>query len=185
MTQGTHASPDMTERAIPSDYNFADDLLRRFEDAGWQDKVAYIDSRGRWTYGQLAERVERFGHVLQFLGLRREERILICLTDTVDWPTSFLGAIKIGVVPIPVNTLMSEDDYRFMLADSRASLLLVSDGFYPKLIKPNASHHSVIDDSPDLQYVIVSGNDFKPPEIYDAPSRYYPRRFDESMNFAE
>ena len=44
---------------------------------------------------------------------------MLALLDTLDWPTAFLGAIKAGVVPVPVNTLMTEDDYRFMLADSR------------------------------------------------------------------
>ena len=53
---------------------------------------------------------------LRALGMRREERILICLADTIDWPTAFLGAIKAGVVAVPVNTLLTEDDYRFMLA---------------------------------------------------------------------
>ena len=71
---------------------------------------------------ELADRVERFGHVLRSLGVRREERILICLLDTIDWPTAFLGAIKAGVVAVPVNTLMTEDDYRFMLDDRRARL---------------------------------------------------------------
>ena len=80
-----------------------------------------------WTYADLADRVERFGHVLRTLGLRREERVLLRLLDTIDWPTAFLGAIKAGVVPVPVNTLLTEDDYRFMLEDSRARLLVVSE----------------------------------------------------------
>jgi benzoate-CoA ligase len=49
--------------------------------------------------------------VLRSLGIRREERVLLALLDTIDWPTAFLGAIKAGIVPIPVNTLMTEDDY--------------------------------------------------------------------------
>ena len=56
----------------------------------------------------------------------------MCLLDTIDWPTAFLGAIKAGRVAIPVNTLMTEDDYRFMLADSRARVLVVSEALYPK-----------------------------------------------------
>ncbi|HEY6994910.1 MAG TPA: benzoate-CoA ligase family protein, partial [Xanthobacteraceae bacterium] len=98
----------------------------------------------------LAERVDRFGHLLRALGIRREERILLALLDTIDWPTAFLGAIKAGVVPIPVNTLMTEDDYRFMLADSRARLLVVSEALFPKFANLIAS-------SPDLVHVIVSG----------------------------
>src|SRR5262249_31196590 len=113
--------------AIPRSYNFAADIIERNLKAGRANKPVYIDPRGSWTYGELAERVDRCGHVLRSLGVRREERILLALLDTIDWPTAFLGAIKAGVVPIPVNTLMTEDDYRFMLADSRAKVLVVSE----------------------------------------------------------
>ncbi|HEY6704878.1 MAG TPA: AMP-binding protein, partial [Xanthobacteraceae bacterium] len=106
--------------AVPRVYNFAADILARNLEAGRADKPVYIDPRGSLTYGELAERVDRFGHLLRSLGIRREERILLALLDTIDWPTAFLGAVKAGVVPVPVNTLMIEDDYRFMLADSRA-----------------------------------------------------------------
>jgi benzoate-CoA ligase len=98
----------------------------------------------------LADRVNRFGAVLRSLGLRREERILLCLLDTIDWPTAFLGALQAGVVAIPVNTLMTEDDYRFMLTDSRARLLVVSDALCARFAK-------LIGECPDLEHVIVSG----------------------------
>ncbi len=136
--------------ATPRDYNFAADILKRNLDAGRAGKLAYIDHRKGWTYGELAERVERFGHVLRSLGIRREERVLICLLDTIDWPTAFLGAIKAGMVPVPVNTLLTEDDYRFMLDDSRARLLVVSEELYPKFAK-------AIGAGTDLEHVIVSG----------------------------
>jgi len=133
------AQPNLTPgaaiAAISRDYNFAADILGRNLDAGRSNKVAYIDPRGSWTYGELADRVERFGHVLRSLGVRREERILIALLDGIDWPTAFLGAIKAGVVPVPLNTLSTEDDYRFVIEDSRARLLLVSEELYPKFAK--------------------------------------------------
>ena len=94
---------------IPRDYNFAADILTRNLDAGRGDKVAYIDHRGSTTYSALAARVERFGHVLRALDVRREERVLMCLLDTIDWPTAFLGAIKAGVVAVPINTLLPAD----------------------------------------------------------------------------
>jgi benzoate-CoA ligase len=137
---------------IPRDYNFAADVLRRNLAAGRTDKPAFIDPRGVWTYGQLVDRVDRFGAVLRARDVRREERILLCLTDTIDWPTAFLGALKAGIVAIPVNTLMTEDDYRFMLTDSRARLLVVSDVLYPRFA-------GLIDKCPDLRHVIVSGED--------------------------
>src|SRR6202008_4354270 len=114
------------------------------------NKVAYIDPRGSWSYAQLAERVDRFGAALRSLGVRREERVLIALLGTIDWPTAFLGAIKTGVVPIPVNTLMTEDDYRFMLADSRARVLVVSEALFTKFAK-------LVGSGSDLLHVIVSG----------------------------
>src|SRR5436190_19270033 len=136
---------------VPRNYNFAADILARNLDAGRGNKIAFIDHRGKYSYADLAERVERFGHVLRTLGIRSEERVLICLLDTVDWPTAFLGAIKTGVVAVPVNTLMTEDDYRFMLADSRARVLIVSEALYPKFA-------NLIKACPDLVHVIVSGD---------------------------
>ena len=73
---------------VPRDYNFAADILKRNLDAGRADKTAFIDHRGQYSYGDLADRVERFGHILRSLGLRGEERVLICLLDTIDWPTA-------------------------------------------------------------------------------------------------
>src|SRR6187431_3251254 len=140
--------------AIPRDYNFAADVLQKNLDAGRAGKPAWIDVRGTHTYGQLADRVARFGAALRGLGVRREERVLIALLDTIDWPTAFLGCLKAGVVAVPVNTLMTEDDYRFMLADSRARLLVVSDALYPRFRK-------LVGEAADLDHVIVSGEPVK------------------------
>jgi benzoate-CoA ligase family protein len=137
--------------AIPRQYNFAADILDRNLKAGRAGKPVFIDPRGSWTYGQLADRVARFAAALRTLGVQREERILISLLDTIDWPTAFLGALKAGVVAVPVNTLMTEDDYRFMLADSRARMLVVSQALYPKFVK-------LIGECPDLEHVVVSGD---------------------------
>jgi benzoate-CoA ligase len=137
--------------AIPRRYNFAEDVLARNLTAGRGGKSAYIDPRRTWSYGQLAERVARFGNLLRSLRIEREQRILICLADTIDWPTSFLGAIKAGVVAVPVNTLMGEAEYRFILEDSRARLLIVSEELYPCFA-------NLIGSCPDLKHILVSGS---------------------------
>ena len=62
---------------VPRDYNFAADVLQRNLAAGRADKPAYIDARGTLSYGQLADRVARFGAALRGLGIRREERVLL------------------------------------------------------------------------------------------------------------
>lgn len=112
--------------AIPRDYNAAADLIGRNLEAGRAGKVAYIDDTGQCTYGELADRINRFGNHLLSLGLRMEDRILIAMHDSVDWPVAFLGAIKAGIIPIAVNTLLTPKDYEYMLSDSRAKALLVS-----------------------------------------------------------
>src|SRR5439155_1535261 len=79
---------------IPRDYNAAYDLIERNLSAGRAGKLAFLDDRGRYTFGELAERVNRFGSGLKAMGLAMEERVLLALTDTIDFPTAFLGAIK-------------------------------------------------------------------------------------------
>jgi benzoate-CoA ligase family protein len=141
----------LTADMVPRDYNFAADILTRNLDAGRAAKVAFVDPRKSLTYGKLARRADCFGRMLRARGIRREDRILLCMLDTVDWPVAFLGAIKFGAVPIPVNTLMTKDDYRFMLTDSGAKMLVVSDALLPKFT-------AIIGDCPDLAHVIVAGD---------------------------
>jgi benzoate-CoA ligase len=142
------------------EYNAAVDLIERNLDVRPQ-KIAYIDDLGSYTYADLAERVNRCGNVFTALGLAQETRILLCLTDTIDFPCVFLGAIKAGLVPVAVNTLLTSSDYDFMLRDSRAQALVVSESLLPAF-KP------LLDNEPFLKHVIVSG----------ATSSSYPRLAD-------
>jgi benzoate-CoA ligase len=107
-------------------YNAAADLIDR-NLAVRPDKIAYIDDLGRYTFAELGERVNRCANMFSALGLTIETRVLVCLSDSIDFPSVFLGAIKAGLVPIAVNTLLTTADYDFMLRDSRARALIVSD----------------------------------------------------------
>jgi len=140
-------TPDIT---LPREYNAAADLVERNLRAGRGNKIAFIDDMGSYTYRQLAERVNRTANALRGLGLEPEQRVLLCLLDTIDFPTVFLGAIKAGLVPVPVNTLMTAADYDFMLRDSRARALIASTALLEKF-KP------LLADQPMLRHVIVSG----------------------------
>src|SRR5216684_1376677 len=117
----------------PTTYNAAADLIERNLAAGRGAKTAFIDDRGRYSYGELAERASRFANVVHRLGIHPEQRILLCLHDTIDFPTAFLGAIKAGVVPVAVNTQLSVDEFAFMLADSRARAVVVSAPVLPAI----------------------------------------------------
>ena len=107
-------------------YNAAADLIERNLAAGHGAKTAFIDDRGDCSYAALGERVSRFANGMRRLGVHREQRILLCLQDTIDFPTAFLGAIKAGIVPVVVNTQLSPEEFAFMLADSRARVVVVS-----------------------------------------------------------
>src|SRR6185436_20095818 len=85
---------------IPRDYNAAHDLVECNLAAGRGSKVVYIDDAGRYTYGDVAERVDRAASMLVALGLGMESRILLCHLDTIDFPAVFLGAIKAGIIPV-------------------------------------------------------------------------------------
>jgi benzoate-CoA ligase len=140
-------------RRFPRDYNAAEDLIQRNLAAGRGDKIAIRDAAGSYSYADLAERIERFADLARGLGVAPEQRILLCLLDTIDFPTAFLGAIRAGIVPVPVNTLLTTADYDFMLRDSRARLLIVSEALLP-------SFAPILDKHPELR-VIVSGGDGK------------------------
>ena len=135
---------------LPRAYNAAYDLCERNLAAGRERKAAFVDDRGATTFGELAVRVNRFGSALRRLGMRPEERALICLLDTIDFPTAFLGAIKAGVVPIATNTLLTSADYEYMLRDSRARALVVSAPLLPAFLP-------LLGKLPALAHVIVSG----------------------------
>ena len=116
---------------LPDRFNFAVHVLE--VNAHRADKTAYIDDLGRLSYGELGQRVRHFAAALAAIGLRREERVLLLMLDTLDWPVAFLGCLYAGVVPVAVNTLLTAQDYAFMLTDSRAQAALVSGSLLPVL----------------------------------------------------
>ena len=117
---------------IPRLYNAAHDLIARH--AQRRDKVAFAqDVDGpSLTFGQLEDRVQRFASALLKAGLRAEDRVMLCMHDTLNWPVAYLGCIYAGVIPIATNTLLTPKDYQYMLEDSRAVGLLVSSALWPQ-----------------------------------------------------
>jgi benzoate-CoA ligase len=122
-------SPEAPEP--PETFNFAQHLLAA--NAGRPGKLAFTDGRAALTYGALDGRVRRIAAGLRGLGIKREERVLLLMQDTVDWPAAFLGAIYAGIVPVAVNTLLTADDYAYMLEHSRSQAVLVSGALLPTL----------------------------------------------------
>ncbi|HLX15839.1 MAG TPA: benzoate-CoA ligase family protein [Bradyrhizobium sp.] len=133
-------------------YNAVTWLLDRNVDEGRASKLAYTDTVSELTYGDLQKQSCRVANMLRRLGVRREERVAMIMLDTVDFPAVFLGAIRAGIVPVPLNTLLTSDQYAYVLADCRARVLLISEALLP-VVK------DMVGRMPDLDRIVVSGND--------------------------
>ena len=136
---------------LPDPFNAATYFIDRHLDQGRREKVAIEVGEARVTYRELAEKVNRFGNGLRQLGVRIEERVLLLLLDGPEFAFSFFGAIKIGAVPVPVNTLLKPADYHYILNNSRARVVVVSESLYPQIQASRSEHLRY------LQHVIVAG----------------------------
>jgi 4-hydroxybenzoate-CoA ligase len=136
---------------IAGSYNAVTWLLDRNVDEGRTKKLAFTDTVSELTYGDLQKQSRRIANLLRRLGVRREERVAMIMLDTVDFPAVFLGAIRAGIVPVPLNTLLTSDQYAYVLADCRARVLFVSEALLP-VVKDMVGRMS------DLDHVIVSGS---------------------------
>jgi len=117
-------------------------------------KAAYVDDRAALSYADLEDRGRRLASALAALGMRREERVLLLMLDCNEWPVSFLGCLYAGLVPVAVNTLLTADDYAYMLAHSRARAVLVSGALLPVLEQAMAKMPA---EAPlDLAHVVVA-----------------------------
>jgi benzoate-CoA ligase len=144
MSKGTTGANEPGEH-----FNFAQHLIEL--NSSRANKLAYVDDQGTLTYGELGDRIRRLAAVLTEAGIRREERVLLLMHDCNDWPVSFLGAMYAGIVPVAVNTLLTTDDYAYMLEHSRAQAALVSAALLPSL--QAAMKHS----KHEVKQVFVSG----------------------------
>lgn len=122
-----------TNLPLPEQFNAAGYFVDRHIAEGRSDKIAIECGERRVTYRQLSEYVNRVGNGLKKLGVRAEERVLLLLLDTPEFAACFFGAIKIGAVAVPVNTLLKPADYEFLLNNSRARIVIASDSLYPVL----------------------------------------------------
>ncbi|HEY0255293.1 MAG TPA: AMP-binding protein, partial [Kofleriaceae bacterium] len=144
---------------LPRQYNAAIDLLDRHVLEGRGDKIAVIDDDGSYSYADLAARANRAAGALIGLGVQPEQRVAMIMLDGVDFPALFLGAIKLGAVPVPLNTLLTQDDYAYILRDMRAKAVVVSAALWGKVkpALPNGTNVAVIgtaEDAPSWRVLV-------------------------------
>lgn len=119
---------------VPDTFNVAAHFVDRNVAEGRGARVAIEFGDERITYDEVLRNVNRCGNALrQQLGVRAEERVLILLHDGPAFVYAFFGAIKIGAVPVPLNTLWKAADYEHVIRDSRAAVLIVGAPLFPKI----------------------------------------------------
>src|SRR5262244_2920661 len=107
-------------------YNAATDFVDTNVARGLGSKLAFIDPERTLTYAELQARTFQFAAALRTLGLRQEDRLLLLMPDSIDYPVAFWGAVRAGIVAIPLNTLLSPDVYAYVMADSRATAMVAA-----------------------------------------------------------
>ncbi len=117
--------PDSTT-PFQEPFNAATWLLDRHVDAGDGDRVAIVTEDRIWTYAEVADEVARASGALRGLGIKPEQRIALALLDSIEFVAGFLGAMRIGAVPVAMNPLLPGRDLAVIAADARASLALIS-----------------------------------------------------------
>ena len=144
----TLAPPVVT---VPDRFNIADYLVDRHVREGRGGRTAILCGDEAITYAQVADRSNRVANGLRSLEVRPEERVLLLLLDTPAFVYSFFAAQKLGAVPIPTNTLLKSQDYRYMLNDSRARVAIVSEPLLPQLAA--IPRHEL----PYLEHIVIDG----------------------------
>src|SRR3954454_5511681 len=145
------APRDVEPVAVPERFNMATLLVDRHLAEGHGERVAVYYRDEQVSYWDLAALVNRIGNALYSLGLGLGDRIVLLLPDCPQFLATFLGAMKIGAVPVPINTLASVDDLHYYLGDSRARAVVVAQDLLEKLA-------AVRDRLPHLRHVVVVGD---------------------------
>ncbi len=133
---------------LPLHYNAVDILERNLPARA--DKTALLTADREATFGELAAEANRTGNALRDLGVGFGETVAILLPDSVEWVTSYFGTIKIGAVALSLNTMLTPDEFRLMLDDSRATVLICHDMFLDAV-------EAVRGALPELRAVVVVG----------------------------
>src|SRR6266571_8352924 len=153
------------ELELPDRYNVGADLLDRNLNAGRENKVAIHAAAGDMTYGDLFRLSCGAARTLRELGVRREERVLLVAYDSPGWAAAFLGAIRIGAVPVPVNPILQRsEDYDHYIEDSLARVVVVDVNTEEKL-------RAVAHRAADLFHILRAGQISTTPEVEPAPTR--------------
>ena len=134
--------------SLPETFNMASLLLERhLEGEGARRPAIHYRDRAI-SYQEVGELANRLGNGLKGLGLEPGQRVILLLYDSPEFVASFLGAMKAGSVPVPINVMATSKDFAYFISDSQAAAVIVEAELLEKL-------EPILDQCPDLKHVIV------------------------------
>src|SRR6266568_2080219 len=142
--------PTLPSITIPDQFNAATAFLDRNLVEGRGAKTAIFYEGKAYSYAQIAELANRVGNGLLELGVDLEQRVAMLLLDSPQFAATFFGAIKIGAVAVPLNTLLRPQDYVYMLNDSRARVLFAHASLWKQI-------RQILPELKYLRHVVVVG----------------------------
>ena len=135
---------------LPNQFNVATHFVDRNVKEGRGGRTALLHEGKASSYQDVLQAVNRFGNALRSLNVEMEDRVALLCLDSPEFVAAFFGAIKIGAVPIPMNTMLRPADYEYMLQDSRAKVLVVHAALWEPL-------RSIRDLFRHVRHIIVVG----------------------------
>src|SRR5919198_6595796 len=145
---------------LPDVFNAAAEFVDRHSAEGRPGRIALRHEGRTFTYGEVAAAVNRVGNALRALGVEMENRVLLLLYDAPEFVAGFFGAIKMGAVPVPVNTMMRAQDYEYFLNDSRAKVVIAHRPLWDEVAKVRSRLKY-------LKHVVIVGEPVSDQQAFD------------------
>ena len=138
---------------LPLTYNAVEILEHNL--ASRADKVGLYSQTRNMTFGEVSAEANQVANALSALGVRAGETVGLLAFDSPEWITCFFGTLKMGGIHIGLNTLLTSEEYAYVLEDSRASVLIVQEALLEKIIP-------ILDSADHLKHVVVIGDSPSP-----------------------
>ncbi len=119
------------------------------------------------SYRDVSRLVARAGAALRTLGVDMEDRVAVLLPDSPQFVATFLGAIRIGAVPVTLSTYLTTEEYAELLADCRARVLVAHASVMPRVVPIRRG-------LPHLRHVVIAGGDHGDDVAFDELTRAQP-----------
>jgi benzoate-CoA ligase family protein len=138
---------------VPERFNIVPLLVDRHVGEGRADRAAIVTPDRTISYGELAAGIARAARLLERLGVQGEQRVALLLPDSPAFVYTFFGAMKAGMVPVPLSTLGTPEEVGYALRDSRAVALVAETSLYARVERacrnlPSLRHRLVAGEAP-------------------------------------